>query len=229
MIRPVRRFSQYDVAMNGDSRLSGAAGEPGLPGLADALATQVPGGIDLSAAERAVRDLLLALGEDPRREGMQDTPRRVARAMAEMLSGRHLDPRETLARTFAHTSSGPVILRDIEFASLCEHHLLPFLGKAHVAYLPGEDRVVGLSKLARLVDVYAKRPQMQERMTQEIADALMEHLGAKGAAVIVEGEHMCMKIRGVAKRQPVMKTITLRGIYEMNPDLRREILGLLEG
>ncbi|MCC5829667.1 MAG: GTP cyclohydrolase I FolE [Phycisphaeraceae bacterium] len=188
-----------------------------------------PSRIDLPAAERAVRSLLEALGEDPRREGLLDTPRRVAKALSEMTAGRFEDPAVILSRTFEQECDQPVILRDIAFNSLCEHHLLPFTGKAHVAYLPGDGRVVGLSKLARLVDTFARRPQLQEQMTNQIADALATHLHAKAVAVIVEGEHMCMKLRGVAKNGATMRTLAMRGDYQLDRDARMEILSLLRG
>lgn len=185
--------------------------------------------VDFAAAEDAVRKLLKALGEDPSREGLLDTPKRVAKALAEMTSGRWEDPAVILSRTFEQECSEAVMLRDIEFNSLCEHHFLPFTGKAHVAYLPGNGRVVGLSKLARLVNTFAKRPQLQEQMTNQIADALSQHLDAKGVAVIVEGEHMCMKLRGVAKNGATMQTMALRGVYQQDREMRKEIIQLLRG
>jgi len=183
--------------------------------------------VDLPAAERAARQLLVALGEDPEREGLLDTPRRIARAFHEMLAGRYEDPGDHLSRTFEQASDDVIILRNIEFSSLCEHHFLPFTGKAHIAYLPDHGHVVGLSKLARVVDVYARRPQLQERMTNQIADALVEHLDPRGVAVVVQGEHMCMKLRGVHKHSPVMQTFALRGAFKHRPELRSEILAML--
>jgi GTP cyclohydrolase IA len=185
--------------------------------------------VDLVRAEHAVRELLLALGENPDRDGLQDTPRRVAKAYRELLSGLHTHPATHLERTFEHEGAmgDVVVLRDIEFFSLCEHHLLPFLGKAHVAYLPAGGRVVGLSKLARTVDVFARRPQLQERLTAQIADALMEHLSPRGVAVIVEGEHMCMKMRGVGKQHSVMATTAYRGAYQSDAALRSEVTSLM--
>jgi GTP cyclohydrolase I len=184
---------------------------------------------DLPRIERAVREILLALGEDPKREGLRDTPHRVARAYRDLLGGLADDPGRHLGRVFEHSSSGEdlVIVRDIEFASMCEHHLLPFLGRAHVAYLPDRGKVVGLSKIARAVDVLARRPQLQERLSAQIADAIVEHLGARGVAVMVESEHMCMKIRGVGKQHADMVTTAVRGELARNTALRTEAQALM--
>ena len=184
--------------------------------------------IDLPRAQAAVRELLLALGEDPDREGLADTPRRVAKMYRELFAGMHVDPAEHLGRTFAESYDEIVVLRNINFSSLCEHHLLPFIGKAHIAYLPS-DRVVGLSKLARTVDAFAKRPQVQERLTGQIADALMTHLDARGALVVIESEHMCMKVRGVQKAASVMVTSAARGIYRSDATARADAMSLLRG
>lgn len=183
--------------------------------------------VNMRGAQKAVRELLLALGEDPDRDGLKDTPRRVAHALAEMMSGRFEDPAVHLGRVFEQHSDDLVILRDIELFSMCEHHLMPFTGKVHVAYVPSKNRVVGLSKLARIVDVFARRPQLQERLTQQIADALAEHLEPAGVAVVVEAEHMCMKMRGVQKVHPVMQTVALRGSLKEDRDARREVLSLI--
>lgn len=185
--------------------------------------------VDLEAAENAARNLLIALGEDVTSDGMADTPRRVAKSFAEMMSGRSADPAAILARRFQQESEEVVILRDITFHSLCEHHLLPFVGKAHVAYLPGNGEVVGLSKLARLVEAFARRPQIQERMTNQIADALAEHLHAAGAAVVIEAEHYCMKMRGVCQHGSTMQTSALRGCFVEHGPMRAEILSMLTG
>lgn len=185
------------------------------------------GQVDLAGAEAAVRDLLVALGEDPARDGLRDTPRRVAWAMAELLAGRFEDPARHLDRVFEQAGDDLIVLRDIEFFSVCEHHLMPFLGRVHIAYLPNGGEVVGLSKLARLVEVYARRPQLQERLTNEIADALDEHLAPRGVAVVVEGEHMCMKMRGVGKVEPVMQTFALRGGLRDEVERRSEVLSIL--
>lgn len=185
--------------------------------------------VDLPRIEAAVREILAAVGEDPDREGLLDTPARVARAYRDLFAGLREDAGVHLARQFDHDTSGEdaVVLRDIEFSSTCEHHLLPFLGRAHVAYLPAEGRVTGLSKLARTVDVFARRPQLQERMTAQIADALVEHLAPRGVAVVIEGEHLCMRARGARKRDATMITTALRGSYKEDKALRREVLALL--
>jgi GTP cyclohydrolase I len=182
--------------------------------------------IDLGRAEAAVRELLLALGQDPSRDGLRDTPRRVAKMYQELLEGQGAEPSEHLGTTFAAEYDGAVVLRDIGFSSLCEHHLLPFIGTAHVAYLPGT-RVVGLSKLARTVRVFARRPQIQERMTSQIADTLMEHLDARGVLVRVEARHMCMQIRGVNDRSAQMVTMAARGLLRDDRAARAEVTSLL--
>ena len=162
---------------------------------------------DSARAEAAVRELLIAVGEDPDREGLADTPARVARAYAELLSGMRMSAEEVLTTTFDIGHDEMILVRDIELWSMCEHHLVPFTGVAHVGYIPHEDgRITGLSKLARLVDVYARRPQVQERLTTQVADALMEILEARGAIVVIEAEHLCMTMRGV--RKPGAKTVT---------------------
>jgi GTP cyclohydrolase I len=188
-----------------------------------------PRPFDRPRAERAVRELLAALGEDPDREGLVETPARVARAFQELVAGLHDDPARHLARVFSQTGDDVVTLSDIEFTSLCEHHLLPVTGRAHVAYLPANGQVVGLSKLARTVDVFARRPQMQERMTAEVADALVSHLDARGALVVVEGEHSCLALRGAAKKGATMRTVAARGWFERDAELRAETLALLLG
>ncbi|MFO0747148.1 MAG: GTP cyclohydrolase I FolE [Myxococcota bacterium] len=187
--------------------------------------------VDLARIAAAVREILVAVGEDPDREGLIDTPARVARAYRDLFAGLREDAGVHLARQFDHDSDGDdaVVLRDIEFNSTCEHHLLPFLGRAHVAYLPSPGRVTGLSKLARTVDVFARRPQLQERLTAQIADALAGHLDARGVAVVIEGEHLCMRSRGARKRDAVMVTTAFRGLYKEDKDMRREVLALLRG
>jgi len=184
--------------------------------------------VDIPRIERAVREILLAVGENPDREGLAKTPNRVARAYGELMAGLHEDPREHLKTVFRERYDEVVLLRDIDFHSLCEHHLLPFTGKAHVAYLP-DGKVVGLSKLARLVEGFARRPQVQERLTTQIADALMEELNPIGAACVVEATHTCMTIRGAKKPGSVMVTSALRGIFKENPASRAEILSLMYG
>lgn len=163
--------------------------------------------VDLLRIERAVREILVAIGEDPERDGLLDTPKRVAKAYAEMFSGLHQDAGEVLSTSFDIGHEELVLVKDIPFYSTCEHHLVPFHGAAHIGYIPSEEgRVTGLSKLARLVEVYARRPQIQERLTSQIVDAMMEHLKPKGAIVVIECEHMCMSMRGV--RKPGAKTVT---------------------
>lgn len=186
-----------------------------------------PAAVDQPRIEAAVREILIAIGEDPDRDGLLDTPARVARAYAESFAGLHADPAEVLARTFAVDHQELVIVRDIEMFSTCEHHLLPFHGVAHIGYLPQGGLVTGLSKLARLVDVYARRPQVQERMTGQIADALVEHLEVIGAIVVIEAEHLCMSMRGI--RKPGARTLTsaVRGTLARNPTTRAEAMSLL--
>ncbi|MCX5650901.1 MAG: GTP cyclohydrolase I FolE, partial [Planctomycetota bacterium] len=162
---------------------------------------------------RAVREILFAIGEDPDRDGLLDTPKRVAKAYAEMFRGLSENASTHLARVFEQRSDELITVTNINFFSVCEHHLLPFYGQAHVAYIPNHGRVVGLSKLARTVEVFARRPQLQERFTDQIADALVEHLDAAGVVVMVEGEHMCMKSRGVRSHDARMTTFARRGVY----------------
>jgi GTP cyclohydrolase I len=186
------------------------------------------GAVDQARIEAAVREILLAVGEDPDREGLQETPARVARMYAEVFSGLNRDPRELLRKTFTQKYDEIVLVKDIRFSSTCEHHLLPFIGKAHIAYLPG-GKIVGLSKLARVVEVLARRPQVQERMTEELADLLVEELGARGVGVILEATHSCMSIRGVHKPDSVCTTSAMRGGFRDNPSTRSEMLALVYG
>ncbi|MEV7649184.1 GTP cyclohydrolase I FolE [Arthrobacter sp. NPDC089319] len=163
--------------------------------------------IDLPRIEKAVREILIAVGEDPDREGLLDTPQRVARSYAEVFAGLHQDPADILGTTFDINHEEMVLVKDIPFYSTCEHHLVPFHGTAHIGYIPSHDgKVTGLSKLARLVEIYARRPQVQERLTTQIVEALVKYLEPKGAIVVVECEHMCMSMRGV--RKPGAKTVT---------------------
>jgi GTP cyclohydrolase IA len=186
-----------------------------------------PPKVDLERAAAAVRELLLAVGEDPDREGLRDTPGRVARAYAETFAGMWQSPQDALSRTFAVDHSELVIVRDIEVYSTCEHHLVPFHGVAHVGYIPASDgRVTGLSKIARLVDVFAKRPQVQERLTTQIADALVDHLHAQGVLVVVECEHLCMSMRGVRKPGAMTITSAVRGQLT-SPATRAEAMSLI--
>lgn len=182
--------------------------------------------IDLLRIERAVREILEAIGEDPEREGLLNTPSRVAQAYAELFSGLREDPRDHLRVTFEEDHREMVVLRDIPFASVCEHHLMPFTGHVHVGYIPN-GRVVGLSKLARLVEGYAKRPQIQERMTSEIADAIVEELNPDGCGVIIEATHTCMTIRGVKKPDSVMITSAMRGGFKKRPATRAEFMSII--
>ena len=186
------------------------------------------GGFDLLRIEHAVREILLAIGEDPNRDGLRDTPARVARAMAEQFSGLLQLPADVLTTVFDADHEEMVLVRDIELYSTCEHHLVPFIGRAHVGYIPNEKgQITGLSKLARLVDVYARRPQVQERMTSQIADALMTTLEPRGVIVIIEAEHLCMSMRGV--RKPGAKTVTsaVRGCFLSSESTRAEAMSLL--
>jgi len=186
------------------------------------------GGFDLPRIERAVKEILLAVGEDPERDGLLDTPARVARTLAEQFSGLLLTPADVLTTVFDADYDEMVLVRDIELYSTCEHHLVPFIGRANVGYIPNEKgQITGLSKLARLVDVYARRPQVQERMTSQIADALMSTLEPRGVIVIIEAEHLCMSMRGV--RKPGAKTVTsaVRGCFLSSESTRAEAMSLL--
>lgn len=183
---------------------------------------------DHARAEAAVRELLTAIGEDPDREGLLETPARVARAFAELTQGLRQRPVDVLTTTFDLGHDELVLVRDIEFWSMCEHHLVPFWGKAHVGYIPAESgKITGLSKLARLVDVYAKRPQVQERLTTQVADALMEILDARGAVVVFEAEHLCMTMRGVRKTGARTITSAVRGVMRTNAVTRAEAMALI--
>lgn len=184
--------------------------------------------VDHARLRRAVREMLAAIGEDPDREGLLDTPDRVARMYAEIFAGLHIDPAIYLQKTFTQKHDEMVLVKDIEFASMCEHHLLPFFGKAHIAYLPN-GQIVGLSKLARVVDAVARRPQVQERMTEEIADLIETHLKARGVGVIVEAAHTCMSIRGVRKPGAMTITSSMRGGFLDNPMTRNELMALVFG
>lgn len=189
----------------------------------------VAGTFDHARAESAVRELLLAVGEDPDREGLRETPARVARAYAEIFAGLAMRPEDVLTTTFDIGHDEMVLVKDIEVYSTCEHHLVPFHGVAHVGYIPSSDgRITGLSKLARLVDVFAKRPQVQERLTTQVADALVAILQPRGAIVVIECEHLCMSMRGI--RKPGAKTVTsaVRGQL-LNPATRAEAMSLILG
>jgi GTP cyclohydrolase IA len=185
-------------------------------------------GVDLPRIERAVREILAAVGENPDREGLRETPARVARMYAELFAGLHQDARVHLQKFFGEKYDEIVLVRDISFNSMCEHHMLPFMGKAHIGYLPN-GRVIGLSKLARVVEVVSKRPQVQERMTEEIANLLVEELDAKGVAVVIEATHSCMAIRGVRKPGSVCVTSAMKGTFRANLSSRSEIMTLIYG
>jgi GTP cyclohydrolase I len=184
--------------------------------------------VDLARIEKAVREILIALGEDPDRDGLVRTPGRVARAYAELFAGLRVDPRDVLRTTFEADHEELVIVRDIKVFSLCEHHLLPFKGVAHIGYIPAEDgRITGLSKLARLVEVYARRPQVQERLTSQIADQLADQLEARGVIVVLECEHLCMEMRGIRKAGSRTLTSAVRGILQTESKTRQEALMLI--
>jgi GTP cyclohydrolase I len=194
----------------------------------EALSSSPVDAVDLPRIERAVREILAAVGEDPDREGLLETPSRVARMYAEMFAGLHHDPREHLRKVFTEKYDEVVLVRDISFCSMCEHHLLPFIGKAHIGYMPN-GRVVGLSKLARVVEAVARRPQVQERMTETIADMLVSELDAKGVAVVVEASHSCMTIRGVRKPGSMCVTSAMKGLFRSNLSSRSEVMQLIYG
>ena len=186
-------------------------------------------GVDLARIEAAVREILLAVGEDPDRSGLLDTPKRVAKAYAETFSGLHQDPEDVLGVTFDLDHEELVLVKDIPFYSTCEHHLVPFHGVAHVGYIPSHDgRVTGLSKLARLVDIFARRPQVQERLTTQVADALVHHLKPRGVIVVISCEHMCMSMRGVRKPGAHTVTSAVRGQLH-DPATRAEAMSLILG
>ena len=189
-----------------------------------------PGTVDFARAEAAVRELLVAIGEDPQREGLKATPARVARAYAEIFAGLHVDPDDVLQTTFDEDHDELVLVKDIPLYSTCEHHLVPWHGTAAVGYIPGEDgRITGLSKLARVVDLYARRPQVQERLTSQVADAVMSRLEPQGVIVVIQAEHLCMAMRGVRKPGALTMTSAVRGIFKSDPRTRAEALSLIVG
>lgn len=183
--------------------------------------------VDQPRIARAVREILLAVGEDPNRDGLLETPERVARMYAEMFSGLRANAAEVLQKSFVEKYDEMVLVRDIRFESMCEHHLLPFFGRAHVAYLPN-GKIVGLSKLARAVEVLSRRPQVQERMTEELADLLMNELDAKGVGVVLTATHTCMAVRGVRKADSMATTSAMRGGFKTNPATRSEFMALIQ-
>ena len=181
---------------------------------------------DLERIQNAVREILLAVGEDPDREGLRETPDRIARMYAELFRGLREDPRIHLRKFFTEEYNEIVLIRDISFESVCEHHFLPFMGTAHVAYLPN-GKVIGLSKLARVVESISRRPQVQERMTSQLADLIVHELDARGAAVVIEATHTCMTIRGVRKPGSICTTSAVRGLFKTNPSSRAEVMALI--
>ena len=189
-----------------------------------------PAPVDQARIEKAVREILIAIGEDPDRDGLLETPARVARMYSEICAGLHEDADQHLKVTFEANHDEMVMVRDIALYSLCEHHLIPFIGKAHVAYIPNDDgRITGLSKLARLVDSYAKRPQVQERLTTQVADELERTLQPKGVLVVVEAEHLCMSMRGVRKPGSTTVTSAVRGLFRSSTATRFEAMRFIEG
>jgi GTP cyclohydrolase IA len=196
--------------------------QPGLP--------EPTGRVDTARVEAAVRELLAAIGEDPDRDGLKATPARVARAYTEIFGGMFVDPEDVLQTTFDEDHNELVLVKDIPLYSICEHHLVPWHGTAAVGYIPGEDgRITGLSKLARVVDLYARRPQVQERLTSQVADAVMRRLEPRGVIVVIEAEHLCMAMRGVRKPGAVTMTSAVRGIFQEDSRSRAEALSLIVG
>jgi GTP cyclohydrolase I len=190
----------------------------------------VVSGVDVARAQAAVAELLAAIGEDPQRDGLRDTPARVARAYQEIFAGLFTDPADVLETTFEEGHDELVLVKDIPLYSVCEHHLVPWHGSAAVGYIPGSSgRVVGLSKLARVVDLYAKRPQLQERLTAQVADAVQSQLEAAGVIVVVQGQHLCMAMRGIRKPGSVTVTSAVRGVFKTDGRTRGEAMGLILG
>lgn len=225
-----------DQAANLPSGLAASATE--LDGDLDHVAARLVSGrlagrpveesVDLGRLEKAVREILIAVGEDPDRDGLQQTPARVARAYAELFAGLRVDPAQVLSTTFEASHDELVLVRDIDVMSLCEHHLLPFRGSAHIGYVPGADgRITGLSKLARLVEVFARRPQVQERLTAQVADLLMAQLQPRGVIVVLECEHMCMAMRGIQKSGARTITSAVRGSLQADARTRAEAMALI--
>ena len=184
--------------------------------------------VNKKKVEQAVLDMIEAIGEDPKREGLKDTPRRVADMYAELFVGLDLDPKQELVVGFDEGHHEMVILKDIPFYSMCEHHFLPFFGLAHVGYIP-KGRIVGASKLARAVEILAKRPQLQERLTSQIAEAVVDALAPNGVGVVIQAEHMCMTLRGVKKPGSKVVTSAMRGLFRTNPATRAEFMSLVQG
>ena len=185
--------------------------------------------MDTKRIEKAVREILIAVGEDPGRKDIKDTPKRVAEMYEEILAGTALDPEKELEVIFEKDHDEIILLKNIPLYSVCEHHMLPFIGKAHVAYIPSNNRVTGLSKLVRVVDIFAKRLQVQERLTTDIADIIMNKLKPKGVLVVIEAEHLCMSMRGVRKPGVITITSAVRGIFRKNEKTRAEAMALIRG
>jgi GTP cyclohydrolase I len=212
--------------VNGASGTDGQAGARAVA-LADG---RIRAELDQARAEAAIRELLRAVGEDPDREGLRETPARVARAYAEIFAGLYADPDAVLDKTFDENHSELILVRDIPLFSQCEHHLLPFHGFAHVGYIPSETgHVTGLSKIARLVDLYARRPQVQERITAQVADALVRKLNPQGVIVVIDAEHLCMGMRGIRKPGSRTTTSAVRGLFQTSPSSRAEAMSLIRG
>jgi len=184
--------------------------------------------INQKKIEKAIKEILIAIGEDPNRSGIKDTPKRVARMYAELFAGLHKDPAKEVSVFHEEDHEEMVMVKDIPFYSMCEHHLVPFFGKAHVVYIPTSGRVTGLSKLVRVVEAFAKRPQVQERLTSQIADCLMKRLKPRGVFVIIEAEHLCMSMRGVKKPGATTTTSAVRGVFQKNAKTRSEALSLIK-
>jgi GTP cyclohydrolase I len=202
----------------------------GRSGPLSGAASAAHGRFDRARAEAAVRELLIACGEDPDRDGLRETPARVARSYRELFAGLYTDPEVVLEKTFDESHEELILVTDIPMYSTCEHHLVPFHGVAHIGYIPNADgRVTGLSKLARLVDLYARRPQVQERLTSQIADSLMTKLNPRGAIVVIEAEHLCMAMRGVRKPGARTTTSAVRGIFKTSATSRAEAIELIKG
>jgi GTP cyclohydrolase I len=212
-----KRSNRSDDGLSGD----------GLSGTKDSTKS-ANAAVDLPRIERAVREILVAIGEDPNREGLLDTPGRVARMYAELFSGLHIDPSRHLKRVFTERYDEMVLVRDISFNSVCEHHLLPFMGVAHVGYVPN-GKIAGLSKLARVVDEVSRRPQVQEKMTHQIADLFASELEPKGVIVVLEATHTCMTIRGICKPGSLTVTSAVRGLFKTNQSSRAEAMALING
>ena len=234
--RPVERFERKDIAAGRFRPQNCVMGELAVVASNGLCTSHGPASpdhavrpVDPARLARAVREMLIAIGEDPDRPGLVDTPARVARALIEQTDGLRADPGLHLRRTFEEGHGDLVLMRDLEFSSLCEHHLLPFTGVAHVAYLPSDRRVVGLSKIARALDACARKPQVQERLGHELATAFEVELAPRGVAVVLEAEHQCMALRGARKRGAITTTVTTRGVFATEPGRTSELLQLIRG